>query len=299
MKKVSLKSHHMVQASSNSTRQALGDQATAFIPYNKSWGVGTILGTVAARISPDQKCVLELSKIKSNVKESIVKCVGVENLEHSTAKYITFDVTYSEGYECYIIDNDSFQLYYGDINQFEPLQNITVFLEIKKFISPEGQPWVSESNYEEYAIGISANYECSDGTIVRNYQDFKVWEKELALRPNCPNYDVLPYQTSLEDIEHIVVSSDGTIWRDGTMVSEYLAWRRDPNHNYREGYYWGAYGVSNSFKEYAKLYNTTYFALKGLKRSEQHFDATYSFLFTSQEMADKYIDRLKSFQKRK
>ena len=151
---------------------------------------------------------------------------------------------------------------------------------------------------EEYIKDMEAIFECSDGSLTTCYADFKAWEKELALRPNNPNYGVLPYGTSLSDIEHYIVESDGTIWRDAAILKEYLSWRRDRNHNYKDGYYCGIYGVANSFKEYAKIYNTSYFAVNMLKKEEQHLDPTYHLLFLSKTQADEYIKRLKSFQKK-
>ena len=301
MKKVSLKkSHNKIQSANDSANQTLKqEKVVAFIPYNSKWGMSQKLGEVPVGISLDQKCIIELNKITSYLNTSMCKCLGQNKVKESTAKYVTFDVSYNEESDCYIIDEDSYQLYYGNIAQLGKLQVCSVFLKVNFFISPEGQPWVNEKSYENYASNMSAIYECSDGSLVNNYNEFKTWEKELALRPNNPNYNVLPANKSLEDIEHVTVNSDGTIWRDATILSEYLAWRRNRNHNYRDGYYCGVYGIANSFKEYVKLYNTSYFTVQGLKRSEQHLDPTYHFLFINQSFADMYIERLKSFQKRK
>lgn len=300
MNKVSLTQSHNQVLSSIFSKQ---DESTlnstfAFIPYNKKWGVSQILGSVPAKISSEQKCVIVFEEATSYLTAAICKCVGKEANKKKKAKYVTFDVKYSEKNNCYIIEKDSFQMYYGNINQLGALHDCGVFLEIDTYISPDGQVWASEDKYEEYASTITAIYEGSDGTLTQNYTDFKTWEQELVLRPNNPNGNVLPYTISLKDIEHYEVASDGTIWKDVTLLQEYLAWRNDHNHNYEDGYYCGIYGVANSFKEYVHLYNTCYFTVNRLRRDEQYMDSTYRLLFSSQDLADNYINRLKSFQKK-
>ena len=165
------------------------------------------------------------------------------------------------------------------------------------FVAPENQIWIEESYYEEYARDISAIYECSDGTLTRSYAEFKSWEKELSIRPNNPNYDVLPNDVSISDIEHYEVASDGTLWRDASLLQEYLGWRKNPSYNYVNGYYCGVYGVANSFLEYAKIHNASYFILQGLRRAEQFIDPINNFLFVSQSRVDEYVKSIKSFQK--
>ena len=270
-----------------------------FVSYNKNWGTNSILGSVPVEISLGKKCIIELESTTSYLNAAICKILGTKEVKLSKAKYVTFDVTYSEEFGCYIIDESSFQLYYGRIEQFGELQPCGVFLKIATFISPDGQVWIDESNYEQYINEMNVIFECSDGSLTKTYSDFKVWEKELLLRPNNPNYDILPYQTSLIDIAHQEVASDGTIWRDANILQEYLAWRSNPNHNYQEGYYCGCYGVANSFKEYAKGYNASYFLINDLRREECHYDSTYGLLFSSKKAADDYIERLKSFQKKR
>lgn len=273
-------------------------QSFVFIPYNKKWGVSQILGSVPALISLDQKCIIPLAETTSYLSRAISKCVSAKTAKKNKAKYVTFDVKYNERHSCYVIDQESFQLFYGDINQLGPLESVNVFLEIDTFVSPEGQVWSDENRYIDYASAKNFIYECSDGTLTKSYLDFKTWEKELALRPNNPNYEVLPYDKSLDEIEKYVVGWDGTIWIDATVLKEYLAWQKDPNHNYQDGYYKGTYGIANSFKEYAKRYNATCFLLRGLKRSEVYLDPTYHFLFSTSQLADEYINRIKSFQKK-
>ena len=240
----------------------------AFIPYNKKWGVSQILGNVPAMISLEQKCVVKLEETTSYLNRAIYECVGTKAATNGKAKYVTFDVEYSEQYGCYVIDDRTFQLFYGSISLLGELQPCSTFLKVSTFISPDGQSWIDEKKYEEYIKNMDVIFECSDGSLTTCYTDFKLWEKELALRPNNPNYSVLPYDASLVDIEHCIVESDGTIWRDASILEEYLAWRSDHNHNYKDGYYCGIYGIANSFKEYAKKYNASYFAVNKLKRKE-------------------------------
>lgn len=298
--RVSLTQSRNINQSSNLSNQTINETISsyAFVPYNKKWGSSQILGSVPAMISLDQKCIIKLEETTSYINTAICDCLGSATVKSSKAKYVTFDVEYSEKYGCYVIDADSFQLYYGSKSQLGQLQPCGVFLEISTFIAPDGQVWATEKQYEEYISSMNVIFECSDGSLVSSYSDFKTWEKELALRPNNPNYEVLPYKTPLVDIEHYKVDSDGTIWRDATILHEYLAWRSDRNHNYQDGYYCGAYGIANSFKEYAKLYNARYFTINGFRRDEQHLDPTYNLLFVNQAMADDYIKRLKSFQKK-
>lgn len=271
----------------------------AFVPYNKKWGSSQILVSVPVMISLEQKCIVNFTETVEALKKVIYSRLNQMPCSTKKTSYMSFDIKYSEIHGCYVIDQDSFRPYYGEIEQLHQLPTSDVSLETPVFISPNGQPWIDEMKYKEYAeTNKYVIYECSDGSLTKSYEDFKTWEKELALRPNNPNFSVLPYGTTLEDIDHYEVASDGTIWRNATILQEYLAWRKDHNHNYKDGYYCGHYGMANSFREYAQRFNASYFIVKDLRREEQYLDPTYSFLFSSQAAADEYVKRLKSFQKK-
>ena len=176
--------------SSNFSQSKLNKIPTnwAFVPYNKKWGVSQILGSVPAMISLEQKCVVKLEETTSYLTRAICECVGKEVTTNKKAKYVTFDVEYSEQYGCYVIDDKSFQLFYDSISLLGQLQPCGAFLKVSTFISPDGQSWIDEKKYEEYIKDMEAIFECSDGSLTTCYADFKAWEKELALRPNNPNY---------------------------------------------------------------------------------------------------------------
>ena len=283
--------------SNQSSTQEEKKQNIVFVPYNKKWGKATITGCVPAAISENGKGITSFDVATSYLKQAAAQCLGDVVLNRSNAKYVTFDVEYSEEYGCDIIDQTSFQIFNGYPQQLGRLKTTNVFLEIENFISPDDQMWVSEEAYMEYATGGSFIYECSDGTLTTSYDDFKKWETELTINPNEPNYSSLPYITPLSEVEHLIALSDGTVWRDANLLHEYLAWKRDRNHNYENGYYCGTYGIANSFAEYIKINNASYFAQQGIKRSEQHMDKNRGLLFVSKEAQQKYKSTTKQVQK--
>lgn len=285
-----------VLSNQSSIREEM-EQSIVFIPYNKKWGKTTVTGCVPAVVNESGKAITSLDIATSYLKHAIIDCLGDVVLTTNGVKYITFDVEYSEEYGCDIIDKASFQIFNGYPQQLGKLKATNVFLEMENFISPDDQMWVSEDSYKRYATSGSFIYECSDGTLTTSYDDFKKWEMELAVRPNNPNYSVLPYTTSLDEVGHLISSTDGTIWRDGNLLNEYMSWRRDHNHNYENGYYHGEYGIANSFAEYMKINNASYFAQHRVKRSEQHMDKNHGLLFISKEAQQKYKSTTKQVQK--
>lgn len=268
-----------------------------FVPYNKKWGKSTITGCVPAAVSENGKGITSFDVTTSYLKQAVIDCLGATVLIRSSAKYITFDIQYSEEYGCDVIDKTSFQIFNGYPQQLGSLKSTNVFLEIDNFIAPDDQMWVSEDAYARYAEAQNFIYECSDGTLTSSYADFKKWEMELTMNPNNPNYSVLPYTTSLSEVEHIETITDGTVWKDANMLNEYLAWKRDKNHNYKDGYYCGFYGIANSFAEYLKIYNASYFTQLGVKRSEQHMDINRGLMFATKEAQLRYKSTLKQVQK--
>ena len=267
----------------------------AFIPYNKKWGNNKIYGSVSAFVNKQGKGYIKLKNSFGYISRAVVKAIGAEKFDDNY-DFVTFSVRPQEGNNWNVIDQATFQLS-NNHTGLSDCQEQTVFIEITTFVAPENQIWIEESYYEEYARDISAIYECSDGTLTRSYAEFKSWEKELSIRPNNPNYDVLPNDVSISDIEHYEVASDGTLWRDASLLQEYLGWRKNPSYNYVNGYYCGVYGVANSFLEYAKIHNASYFILQGLRRAEQFIDPINNFLFVSQSRVDEYVKSIKSFQK--
>lgn len=267
-----------------------------FIPYNKKWGMTTINGKILAAVSENGKGITSFDFANSHLKQAVVECLGSSVLKRGPVKYVTFDITYSEDKKCNLIDKTSFQIFSSYPQQLGDLKTANVFLEIDVFIAPDEQRWISESVYRNYASHGNFVYECSDGTLTTSYDDFKAWETELTVNPNNPNFSVLPYDKSLSDIEH-VIESDGTVWRNNKLLKEYLAWKKNHNNNYISSYYCGIYGMANSFAEYIKLYNASYFAQLGLKRSEQHMDISRGLMFASKEEQLKYKSVTKQAQK--
>lgn len=283
--------------SNQSSTQEETKSSFVFIPYNKKWGKSTVTGCVPTAVSENGKAITSFNIATSYLKQAVIELLGDVVLTRSNAKYITFDVEYSEEYGCDIIDKTSFQIFNGYPQQLGRLKTTNVFLEIENFISPDDQMWVSEEAYKRYVADGNFIYECSDGTLATSYDDFKKWETELTINPNNPNYSILPYVTSISDVEHLVAESDGTVWKNINLLHEYLAWKKDHNHNYEDGYYHGTYGIANSFAEYMKINNASYFAQLGVKRSEQHMDKNRGLLFISKEAQQKYQSTTKQVQK--
>ena len=272
-------------------------QSLVFIPYNKRWGKTVVTGCVPSAVSENGKSITSLNVATSYLRQAVIASLGNSVLTCSNVKYITFDTEYSEEYGCDIIDQTSFQIFNGHPQQLGKLKTTNSYLELDRFISPEEQTWVSEEAYISYAADGNFIYECSDGTLTTSYDVFKTWETELTRNPNSPDYSVFPASTPLEDVDYVTATTDGTIWRDANLLNEYLAWRRNHNHNYENGYYCGTYGIANSFAEYMKINNGSYFAQLGVRRSEQHMDMNLGLLFATKDAQLKYKSTSKQVQK--
>ncbi len=161
------------------------------------------------------------------------------------------------------------------------------------FTAPDGQSWADESHYQAYAAFMNIVYECSDGSLANSYLEFKDWERMLAYHPNepvCKTY--AGNEKNLSELYHLEHSVDGTIWRDETLLEEFLQWKK--NHA-QMGVYTGHYGIASNFPEYAKIYNAAYFVNQGLMRPCQ-FVGAYGFFYSTPEQAKHSLEMKDTFQ---
>ena len=101
---------------------------------------------------------------------------------------------------------------------------------------------------------------------------------------------------TLTEIGYLEALPDGSIWKDQTMLEEYLKWRENKNYGVKDGVFFGSYGIASSFEDYVRLYNISYYVTTGLRREEQFYGA-HGFLYASREQAHLSIDKLNGYQK--
>ncbi len=269
----------------------------AYVPYNPNWGNQEANHLEKVRVGKNGVCVVDKEDASKELLAAIYDCIGEKRVQDSRYDLITFRLIYEEGEDTPIIDRDSFAIYKKRLSTLRPFHKVDAYLKVKIFMSPEGQQWVDEKNYSEYASGQWMVYQCSDGSLAHSYEEYKAIERELAYRPHHPNYPTYPECTStLEDIGYLELGSDGTVWRDQTMLEEYLAWRQDPTVRMKDGVYYGVYGTAINFETYASIYNAGYFINAGLRRQEQFYGA-HGFLYSSAEKAALSIDLQNGYQK--
>jgi hypothetical protein len=260
----------------------------SYVAYNKNWGIKDSTYAVTVSANRNNVGVVKKTAASSELLTAINNCLGTKKVNDSVYQYITFNIVYVKENDSYEIDINSFDFYKRNISNLGNLSNKSVFLPCKVFMSPEGQQWVDEANYIEYVKDKIIMYECSDGTLVNSYNSFKNWERELAKNPNNPTIPT-NQNVALSQIVHYELDSDGTIWKDMAILEEYIAWKYDNNHNFKDGVYTGVNGTAKSFKEYAKKFNTPYFINSGLKKTEQYYGLN-DFLFATEEQANKSFE---------
>lgn len=270
----------------------------SYVPYNPNWGIKDATYLVNVSVTNGNNTgVVKVADASNELQKAIYNCLGEKTVKDSGYKYITFSIKYEKSNDSYVIDINSFKIYKKNLSNLGSLKNKDIFLPAKIFMSPEGQQWVDEANYIAYVQDKVIVYECSNGTLVNSYDQFKNREKEIARNQNRPNNQNDKNQNVfLDQIAYCWVESDGTIWRDMDITNEYIAWKNDKNYNYKDGIYYGVYGTASSFIEYAKCYNVSYFINSGLKYSEQYYGAN-GFLYETAAEANKSLD--KGYQKTK
>lgn len=263
----------------------------SYVPYNPNWGIRDATYLVCVSVTRNNSIgVVKVSEAPSELLRAIYNCIGEKKVTNSDYKYVTFNINYEKSNDSYVIDINSFEIYKRNISNLGTLKNKDIFLPAKIFMSPEGQQWVDEANYITYVNDKVIVYECSNGSLVNSYDQFKTKENELAKKPNKPSTPNNQNQNiSLNQIAYYELESDGTIWKDTIILEEYLSWKSDKNYNYKNGAYNGAYGTATTFVEYAKCYNLPYFINSGLKYSEQYYGAN-GFLYGSSEQANKSLE---------
>lgn len=269
--------------------------AYAYVPYNRSWGCVETIHEVPIKLMNNGLGVICKEKANPELLTAIYRCLGEGKVKNSKYSIIVFRVESREG--MYFIDETSFSFYKKKLSILTPLKETVAQLPVTLFMAPEGQQWVAERNYIQYADNMRTVYQCSDGSVAHSYQEFKDWECELAYHPHAPVYPKYPEcQETLSSIEYQESSEDGTIWRSQEMLEEYLSWKKDKNNGMKDGVYVGRYGMASNFIEYASIHNAAYYSNLGLDRQEQFYGA-YNFLYSSSNQAMKSIDKLNSFQK--
>lgn len=269
--------------------------AYAYVPYNRKWGNMEVNHRVSIELTSGGFGVVSKENASPELLNAIYKCLGESKVKSSKYDTVTFQLEYKNGE--IVIDRTSFAFYKKKKSSLGDLETVSVSLPVTIFMSPDGQRWVNEKSYADYASNMRIVYQCSDDTIAHSYQGFKDWECELAYHPNNPVY--LTYSecdSSLSSIGYLELESDGTIWRSQAMLEEYIHWQQNPEYGMNDGIYVGSYGTANNFVDYSSLYNVAYYANAGLKREEQFYGA-YGFLYSNSEQALKSIDKLNSFQK--
>lgn len=269
----------------------------AYVPYNSAWGNQEVNHEIEVRVSSSGLAVVDKDDASQELKEAIYECLGEKRVKNSKYDLITFRLIYAYPNATPVIDKNSFEIYKKKLSTLRPFTRTKATLAVTVFMSPEGQLWIDEQNYMDYAKENSIIYQCSDGTLAHSYEEYRDWEAELAYRPNHPNYPSYPNcQSTLAEVGYTELGSNGTVWRDKVMLEEYLTWREFPNARMKDGVYVGVYGTAASFEEYAKIYNVGYFVSAGVKRSELYYGA-YGFLYSSPEYAIASIEALNSYQK--
>ncbi len=282
---------------------------SAYVPYNENWGpkdayyeysIDMALGSGRAGKIVG---VVNKKNVNGQMLTAIYNCLGKSVVENSSYDWITFQIKDTESapngkennpsigpLKVGVIDTKSFAFAPNGISSYEPLTAAIAYLPVTVFMAPEGQQWISEEAYRSYAEQHKVIYECNDGTLVFSYQDFKDYER--THRPKKPAEYPLPP----EGLSYLVLSSDGTIWRDQTILEEYLHWQIDANYRMQNGVYVGAYGAATSFEEYVRIYNNLYLVKHGLSSEEQFYGA-HGFLYMNAEKAKQSLETLENFQK--
>ncbi len=269
--------------------------AYAYVPYNKKWGNMEINHRVSIELTSDGLGVITKENANPELLGAIYRCLGETKVKSSKYDTITFQLEYKDGEIA--IDRTSFNFYKKKKASLGTLEVVNVSLPVTVFMSPDGQKWVSERSYSEYASNMRIVYQCSDDSVAHSYQEFKDWECELAYHPHNPIYPSYPEcDNTLASIGYLELGSDGTIWRSQAILEEYIHWQRNPEYGMKDGMYVGSYGTANNFVEYTNLYNAAYYTNAGLKREEQFYGA-HGLLYSSSDLALKSIDKLNSFQK--
>lgn len=254
----------------------------AYIPYNKNWGIKEEIHKIKVMIRKDGLGIAKNGSFSPELFDAIQKKLG--NISS------TSEVTFHFHPDGMMIDVNSFEIVKDKTEEGTPKM---AELSVPIFISPEGQKWAQEINYREYADSQEAVYECSDGSFVSSYQQFRDWEKELAY--HLENPEPLSYQESqktLSSIGYLEFSNDGTIWRNQILLGEYLHWLEDKDYGFKDGFYVGFYGICSSFEEYVRINNSAYFVNEGLRREEQFLGAN-GFLYSSSRKAHQSLEGMR------
>lgn len=256
----------------------------SYVPYNPDWGVKEATYVLTVSVNRNNTGIVKISDAQQVVLDAIYDCIGKRKVVNTEYDYVIFDVNYIEESDSYFIDPESFRFYKKDIRNLGRLHNKEVHIKGDLFMSPEGQQWVDEHNYMEYVEDKHITYQCSDGTHKYSYIDFK--DREIFLG----NYHSTntEQKKSIMEISHIEREKDGTIWRNETLLKEYINWLKDPSYNYIDGCYYGTYGTYISFEAYMTDNNIKYFQDQGLKRSEQFINDEGFLIFISEEMKELY-----------
>lgn len=267
----------------------------AYVPYNKNWGNRETVQKLSVHLLPSGHGIFSKENAGQKLLEALYHSLGESKVKNSKYSNITFSFLSKNG-ELFI-DTNTFSFFKKKNISLESLEEITVSLPVTVFLSLDGQNWVNEKSYMEYAMGMRITYQCSDDTVAHSYQEFKDWECELAYRPHNPIYPTYEEcENTLSSIGYLELSADGTIWRSQTILEEYVHWQQDENYGMEDGVYVGRYGTASNFIEYTSLYNVAYYSNAGLKRTEQFYGA-HGFLYATSEKALESIDKLNSFQK--
>ncbi len=268
----------------------------AYVPYNQNWGNKEAIRKVFIQVTNTGIGVVKKEETSRELLEAIYDCIEESKVINSRHSLISFSIFYNQDLEP-MIDSTSFQLYKGKLSALGNLSSLEAYLPVKVFMAPDGQQWVNEKNYIAYAKDKNIVYQCSDGSLSHSYQEFRDWECELAYRPSKPNYPVYPEcKKKLTEIGYLEALPDGSIWKDQTMLEEYLKWRENKNYGVKDGVFFGSYGIASSFEDYVRLYNISYYVTTGLRREEQFYGA-HGFLYASREQAHLSIDKLNGYQK--
>ena len=267
----------------------------AYVPYNQLWGNKEAIHKISIRVANNGLGIVNKKDANPELLKEIYQCLGEAKVENSKYDIITFRL-WKDNSNIPTIDRTSFAFYKKNISLLRPFTCMDAYLPVTVFMAPDGQQWVDERNYIVYASNQNAVYQCSDGTLANSYDKFKDWECELAYHPRnplCPTYS--DSQETLETIGYLECS-DGTIWRDSTLLGEYLEWKENKNYGMKDGLYVGMYGTCSSFEDYARFYNAAYYVNAGLSRGSQ-FCGAYGFLYSTEESAFISIDKLNGYQK--
>ena len=269
----------------------------AYVPYNAEWGNKEVDHEIEIRISASGLGVVDKEEANAELLEAIYDCLGKKKVQNSKYNLITFKLVYAYPNATPSIDKNSFEFYRKRLSSLRPFTRAKATLRVNVFMSPEGQIWVDEDTYRDYADDNLIIYQCSDGTLAHSYEEYRDWEAELAYHPHGPNYPFYPEcAKTLAEVGYTELGSNGTVWRDQAMLEEYLTWREFPTARMKDGLYMGNLGTAISFEEYARIYNAGYFVGSGVKKSELYYGA-YGFLYSSPEKAMASMDALNSYQK--